>query len=64
MRFYNIAKPIKIVYESDIKLEEDNEGNLKISRPMRLSEIAELFNVSVEDVMKGKIGMYTLEGIE
>lgn len=58
---YDMFLPIKIVYESDIKFEEDNEGNLKVSRPMRLFEIAELFDVSVEDVMEGKIGMWTLE---
>ena len=62
MRFDNIEKPIKIVYENDIKFEEDDEGNLIVSRSMRLSEIAELFDVSVEDVMEGKIGLWTLEG--
>ena len=61
MRFNNIEKPIKIVYENDIKLEEDDEGNLTVSRPLTLFEIAELFDVSIEDVMEGKIGMWTLE---
>ena len=61
MRFNNIEKPIKIVYENDIKLEEDDEGNLTVSRPLTLFEIAELFDVSVEDVMEGNIGMWTLE---
>ena len=62
MRFDNIEKPIKIVYEDGLKLEEDDEGNLTISRPLTLFEIAELFDVSVEDVMEGKIRMLTLEG--
>ena len=61
VRFDNTEKLIKIVYENDIKLEEDDEGNLTVSRPLTLFEIAELFDVSIEDVMEGKIGMWTLE---
>ena len=60
----DVEKPIKIVYEGGLKLEEDNEGNLEISRPLKLSEIVELFDVSIKDVMEGKIGMWTLEGEE
>lgn len=53
--------PIKIVYEGEFKLEEDENGKLKFSRQIKLSEIAELFGVSVKDVLEGKIGYYVLE---
>ena len=55
-------KPIKIVCE-DINMVEDTRDDMiiKISRRLTLLEVAELFNVSVEDVLNGKIGYWVVE---
>ena len=58
-----VDKPVQVVYENDVKLEEDDNGNFTITRKMTPSEIAELFNVPVSDILSGdlKFGIYTLE---
>lgn len=54
-------RPIKIVHE-DTKLELDDNGDLTITRKATLKEIAELFDITVDDILDGmKFGMVTLE---
>ena len=54
-------RPIKIVHEGT-KAELDENGDIVISRKATLQEIAEMFDVNVEDIIGGmKFGMYTLK---
>ena len=54
-------KPIEFVDE-DVKVDLDDDGNMIIERKMTANEIADLFDVSVSDVLSGdvKIGVYEL----
>ena len=54
-------KPIKIV-DTDVKADIDNNGNIVISKKMDASEIAELFDISISEVLNGtaKIGLYVV----
>lgn len=45
-------KPIKIV-DTDVKADMDDNGNIVISKKLDASEIAELFNISISDVLNG-----------
>ena len=55
-------RPIKIVHESDTKVELDENGDMVITRKATLSEIAELFDVAVDDILGGmKFGVFTLK---
>ena len=55
-------RPIKIAHENDTKVEVDENGDLVISRKATLPEIAEMFDITVEDILGGmKFGMITLE---
>ena len=55
-------RPIKIVHEGDTKVELDENGDMVITRKATISEIAELFDVTVDDILGGmKFGMITLE---
>ena len=58
-------RPIKIVHEGDTKVELDENGDVVIARKATLPEIAELFDVTVDDILSGmKFGIYTFEGDE
>lgn len=46
------SKPIKIV-DTDVKAEMDDNGNIVISKKLGASEIAELFDVPISDVLNG-----------
>ena len=67
MRFDNclyiipsVDKPIKLVFEeSSIEVNEDMTLTLKM--PATLAEIAELFNMTIDEVLRTKFGIYTLE---
>lgn len=56
-----VNKPIKFVTEN-IKSEVDENGNIVITRQMTFSEIAELFDIPVSEVLSEdfKVGIYTL----
>ena len=54
-------RPIKIVCD-DAKVEFEN-GDMVITKKLTLPEIAELFDVTVDDILSGmKFGIYTVEG--
>ena len=53
--------PIKIVDLSKYQITSDDEYNIKVSRRLTLSEIAEIFGVEPKDVLDGKIGYLILE---
>ena len=54
-------RPIKIVHEGT-RVELDENGDIVITRKATLPEIAELFDVTVEDILGGmKFGIITLE---
>ena len=59
-QIYN--KPIKIV-DTDVKADIDNNGNIVISKKFDASEIAELFDISISEVLNGtaKVGICTNE---
>ena len=59
-QIYN--KPIKIV-DIDVKANIDNNGNIVISKKLDASEIAELFDISISEVLNGtaKVGICTDE---
>lgn len=52
-------KPLKFVYEDDVKTEIDDAGNFVITRKLCSLEstklLAELFDVSILDVLSGKV---------
>ena len=52
-------KPIKIV-DTNVKADIDNNGNIIISKKLDAFEMAELFDVSISEVLNGtaKIGLY------
>lgn len=53
-------RPIKIVHEN-MNVELDENGDMVITRKATLSEIAELFDVTVDDILGGmKFGIVTL----
>ena len=58
-QIYN--KPIKIV-DTGVKADIDNNGNIVISKKLDASEIAELFDISISEVLNGtaKIGLYVV----
>lgn len=56
-----IEKPIKIVYEDDIKIESTGDYEITVSRKATLSEIANWLGVDVQDVLDGKIGYFVLD---
>lgn len=45
-------KPIKIV-DTDVKADIDDNGNIVISKKLDASEIAELFDIPISDVLNG-----------
>lgn len=49
----NNDKPIKYICD-DSKVESDDEGNITITRKMSPTEIAETFDVPLNDVLNGK----------
>ena len=57
-----VEKPIKII-DTDVKSTIDENGNMVITRKMDVVEIAELFDMSLSDVLNGatKLGIYTIE---
>ena len=59
-QIYN--KPIKIV-DIDVKADIDNNGNIVISKKLDAFEIAELFDISISEVLNGtaKVGICTDE---
>lgn len=56
-----VDKLVKFVCDNG-KTEIDDDGNIVITQKMTPAEIAELFDVSISDVLSGnlKVGMYTL----
>lgn len=55
-------KPIKIV-DTDVKADINDNGDIIISKKLDASEIAELFDISITDVLNGtvKFGIYVDE---
>ena len=47
-------RPIKIV-DTDVKTDMDNNGNIVISKKLDASEIAELFDIPISDVLNGTV---------
>ena len=56
-----VDKTVKYVCDNG-KTKIDDDGNIVITQKMTPTEIAELFDVSISDVLSGnlRIGMYTL----
>lgn len=57
-----VEKPIKII-DTDVRSTIDENGNMVITRKMDAVEIAELFDMSLSDVLNGaaKLGICTIE---
>lgn len=56
-----VEKPIKIVYEDDIKIESKDDSEIVVSRKATTSEIANWLGVDIQDVLDGKIGYFVLD---
>ena len=61
MKLNNYDKPIKIIYEGDIKIESDGDYDIAISRQATLSELAAIFGVDEIEILDDKIGIFTLD---
>ena len=57
-------KPIKLIYEGDLKFESNGDYDVTITRKLTLSEIAELFGVDEVEILDDKIGILTLDEYE
>ena len=59
-------KPIKVVWENtDWQVNESEDGeNITFSRKLTVEEIAKLFDMTVEEVSFGQIGLYKLDESE
>lgn len=57
-------KPVKIVFENDVSIEDNGDMTLTIKRPATLKEIAEWLDVPIDDVFNCKIGIYNLEELK
>lgn len=53
-------KPIKLVFEGP-PIEDNGDMTFTIKRPMTLAEIAELFDMTLDELIHTKFGIYKLE---
>lgn len=53
-------KPIKLIFEGP-SIEDNGDMTFTIKRPATLAEIAELFDMIIDDVLHTKFGIYKLE---
>lgn len=67
MRFDNclyiipsVDKPIKFVFEG-ISIEDNGDMTFTIKRPATLSEIADMFDMTIDKVLNTKFGIYTVD---
>ena len=60
----DIEKPIKLIFEGDIKIESKDDYEIIASRKATISEIANWLGVDIQDVLDGKIGYWTLDDKE
>ena len=60
----DIEKPIKLIFEDDIKIESKDDYEIIVSRKATISEIANWLGVDIQDVLDGKIGYWTLDDKE
>ena len=57
-------KPIKIVYENEVLIEDNGDMTVTVKRPATIKEIAEWLGVPINDVFNCKIGIYNLEELK
>jgi hypothetical protein len=50
-------KPIKVVFENEVFVEDNGDTTLTISRPATLKEIAEWFDISIDELLNTKFGI-------
>lgn len=67
MRFDNclyiipsVDKPIKFVFEG-ISIEDNGDMTFTIKRPATLSEIADMFDMTIDEVLNTKFGICTVD---
>lgn len=67
MRFDNclyiilsVDKPIKLVFEG-ISIEDNGDMTFTIKRPATLSEIADMFDMTIDKVLNTKFGICTVD---
>lgn len=67
MRFDNclyiipsVNKPIKFVFE-EISIEDNGDMTFTIKRPATLSEIADMFDMTIDKVLNTKFGICTVD---
>lgn len=67
MRFDNclyiipsVDKPIKFVFEG-ISIEDNGDMTFTIKRPATLSEIADMFDMTIDKVLNTKFGICTVD---
>lgn len=67
MRFDNclyiipsVNKPIKFVFEG-ISIEDNGDMTFTIKRPATLSEIADMFDMTIDKVLNTKFGICTVD---
>lgn len=67
MRFDNclyiipsVNKPIKFVFE-EISIEDNGDMTFTIKQPATLSEIANMFNMTIDEVLNTKFGICTVD---
>lgn len=53
-------KPIKLVFEGQ-SIEDNGDMTFTIKRPATLAEIAEWFDMTIDEVLHTKFGIYKLE---
>ena len=56
----SVDKPIKFVFEG-ISIEDNGDMTFTIKRPATLSEIADMFNMTIDEVLNTKFGIYTVD---
>lgn len=56
----SVDKPIKFVFEG-ISIEDNGDMTFTIKRPATLSEIADMFNMAIDEVLNTKFGICTVD---
>ena len=56
----SVDKPIKFVFEG-ISIEDNGDMTFTIKRPTTLSEIADMFNMTIDEVLNNKFGSWTVD---
>lgn len=53
----HIDKPIKVTFEGDVSVVDNGDMSITISQPATLSDLAEIFDMSIEELKNTQFGL-------